>query len=167
MDAQRAISLVRSKAADWGVDPKRIGVLGFSAGGHLAAWAATNFDKRAYKQVDASDQASCRPDFAVVIYPGGVVKRGTAELSPEIRVTPQTPPCFFAQAHDDRVNAENSLAMYLALKRAGVSAELHIYASGGHGFGMRPTGKPAATWPKRCEEWLRDMGVLKGDAGRG
>jgi acetyl esterase/lipase len=167
MDAQRAISLVRSKAAEWGVDPKRIGVLGFSAGGHLAAWAATNFDKRAYPEVDASDQASCRPDFAVVIYPGGVVKRGTAELSPEIRVTPQTPPCFFAQAHDDRVNAENSVAMYLALKRAGVSAELHIYASGGHGFGMRPTGKPAATWPQRCEEWLRELAVLRADAGHG
>ena len=105
MDAQRAISLVRSKAAEWGVDPKRIGVLGFSAGGHLAAWAATNFDKRAYDKVDASDEASCRPDFAVMIYPGGVVKRGTAELSPEIRVTPQTPPCFFAHASDDRVNA--------------------------------------------------------------
>jgi acetyl esterase/lipase len=164
MDAQRAISLVRSRAADWGIDPKRIGVLGFSAGGHLAAWAATNFDKRAYDQIDASDQASCRPDFAVVIYPGGIVKRGTAELSPEIRVTPQTPPCFFAQAHDDRVNAENSVAMYLALKRAGVSAELHIYATGGHGFGMRPTGKPAATWPNRCEEWLRDTGVLKADS---
>jgi acetyl esterase/lipase len=166
MDAQRAISLMRSKAADWSVDPKRIGVLGFSAGGHLAAWAATNFDKRSYDQVDTSDQTSCRPDFAVVIYPGGVVKRGTAELSPEIRVTPQTPPCFFAQAHDDRVNAENSVAMYLALKRAGVPAELHIYASGGHGFGMRPTGKPAATWPKRCEEWLRATGVLNVDAGR-
>jgi acetyl esterase/lipase len=160
MDAQRAISLVRSKVADWGVDPKRIGVLGFSAGGHLAAWAATNFDKRAYNLVDASDQASCRPDFAVVIYPGGVVKRGTAELSPEIRVTPQTPPCFFAQAHDDRVNAENSVAMYLALKRAGVSAELHIYASGGHGFGMRPTGKPVATWPDLCRDWMQSRGLL-------
>ena len=166
MDAQRAISLVRSKAADWAIDSKRIGVLGFSAGGHLAAWSATNFDKRAYDAVDAADQASCRPDFAVVIYPGGVVKRGTTELSPEIRVTPQTPPCFFAQASDDRVSAENSVAMYLALKRAGVPAELHIYALGGHGFGMRPTGKPAATWPKRCEEWLRDMGVLKSDVRR-
>ena len=91
MDAQRAISLVRSKATDWGVDPKRIGVLGFSAGGHLAAWPATNFDKRAYKKVNQSDEASCRPDFAVIIYPGYVVKPGTTELSPEIRVTPQNP----------------------------------------------------------------------------
>ena len=161
MDAQRAISLVRTKAADWGVDPKRIGVLGFSAGGHLAAWSATNFDKRAYNKVDHSDEASCGPDFAVMIYPGYLVKRGTAELSPEIRVTAQTPPCFFAHANDDRVNAENSVAMYLVLKRAGVTAELHVYATGGHGFGMRPIGKPAATWPKRCEEWMRDTGVLK------
>jgi acetyl esterase/lipase len=166
MDAQRAISMVRSKAAEWSVDPKRIGVLGFSAGGHLAAWSATNFDKRAYDKIDATDDANCRPDFAVMIYPGGVVTRETAELTPEIRVTPQTPPSFLAQAHDDRVNAENSVAMYLALKRAGVPAELHIYASGGHGFGMRATGKPAATWPQRCEEWLRDSGVLKDDAGR-
>jgi len=166
MDAQRAISLVRSKAADWGVDPKRIGVLGFSAGGHLAAWSATSFDKRAYDQIDQSDQASCRPDFAVMIYPGMLVKRDTAELSPTIRLTPQTPPCFFAHAGDDRVSPENSVMMYLALKRVGVPAELHIYASGGHGFGMRPTGKPAATWPQRCEDWLRDIGIVKAEGGR-
>ena len=166
MDAQRAISLVRSKAAEWQVDAKRIGVLGFSAGGHLAAWSATNFDKRAYDKIDPSDEASCRPDFAVLIYPGGVIKRGTAELSPTIRVTPQTPPCFFVHAGDDPGNAENSVMMYLALKHVGVPAELHIYASGGHGFGMRPMGKPCATWPKRCEEWLRATGVIKADGGR-
>jgi acetyl esterase/lipase len=164
MDAQRAISIVRSKAADWGVDPKRVGVLGFSAGGHLAAWSATNFDKRSYEPVDASDQASCRPDFAVMIYPGGVVKRGSDKLAPEIRVTSQTPPCFFAHAGDDRVSAENSIQMYLALKREGVPAELHVYASGGHGFGLRPRDKPASAWPRRCEEWLRDQGILKGRA---
>ncbi len=158
--------LVRSKAADWGVDPKRIGVLGFSAGGHLAAWTATSFDKRTYDQIDQSDQASCRPDFAVMIYPGMVVKRDTTELSPTIRVTPQTPPCFFAHAGDDRVSLENSVMMYLALKRVGVPAELHIYASGGHGFGMRPTGKPAATWPQRCADWLRDIGIVKAEGGR-
>ena len=160
MDAQRAISMVRSKAADWGVDPKKVGVLGFSAGGHLAAWASTNADKRSYETVDDGDKASCRPDFAVMIYPGGVLKRGSDELSPEIRVTSEAPPCFFAHAGDDRVSPENSIRMYLALKRAGVPADLHVYASGGHGFGMRPSDKPAATWPKRCEEWLRDQGVL-------
>ena len=159
MDAQRAISLVRSKASDWGVDPKRIGVLGFSAGGHLAAWAATNPDKRSYETIDAVDQVSCRPDFAVMIYPGGVLKRDSTELSPEIRVTANTPPSFLVHAAND--SAENSIHMYLALRKAKVPAELHIYGSGGHGFGMRPGTKPAASWPYRCEEWLRDQGILK------
>lgn len=159
MDAQRAISLVRSKASDWSVDAKRIGVLGFSAGGHLAAWAATNPDKRSYETIDTVDQVSCRPDFAVLIYPGGVTKRGSTELSPEIRVTADTPPSFLVHAAND--SAENSLYMYLALRKAKVPAELHLYGSGGHGFGMRPGTKPAASWPKRCEEWLRDQGILK------
>ena len=161
MDAQRAISLVRSKAKRWRIDAKRIGVLGFSAGGHLAAWATTNFDKRSYDKIDAADDVSCRPDFAVLIYPAGLIKRGPTELSPEIRVTPQTPPCFFVHASDDFGNSpESSVGMYLALRHAKVSAEMHIYASGGHGFGMYPTGKPTATWPKRCEDWLRDIGVV-------
>jgi acetyl esterase/lipase len=161
MDAQRALSLVRSKAAAWGVDPKRIGLLGFSAGGHLTAWTATNPDRRAYEPVDDADKASCRPDFAVLIYPGGIVKGNSDDLAPEIRVSSQSPPCFFAHAGDDRVSPENSVRMYLALKRAGVLAELHIYNSGGHGFGMRPGAKPTASWPARCEAWLRDIGVLR------
>lgn len=161
MDAQRAVSLVRSKAAEWGVDPQRIGVLGFSAGGHLAAWVATNSDRRAYDKLDQADQCSCRPDFAVLIYPGYLNRGAPDQLSPEIRVSPQTPPCFFVHAADDRVSPENSVTMYLALKRAGVPAELHIYAAGGHGFGLRATGKPTGTWPQRCEEWLRSTQVLK------
>src|SRR5450759_3514931 len=96
-----------------------------------------------------------------MIYPGGVIKRDAEELAPEIRVTSQTPPCFFAHAGDDRVSPENSVRMYLALKRAGVPAELHIYNSGGHGFGLRPSDKPSSTWPSRCEAWLRDIGVLR------
>ena len=168
-DAQRAIGLVRSKAKEWGIDPARVGILGFSAGGHLAAAASTNFDKRAYEPVDDADKESCRPDFAVVIYPGGVLEKAedgktTGKLSPEIRVTPQTPPAFIVQAHDDRVNSENSVYYYLALKQAGVPAELHVYAAGGHGFGIKPSDKPAATWPARCEEWLRSTGVLKAKA---
>jgi acetyl esterase/lipase len=166
MDAQRALSLVRSKADDWGLDPKKVGILGFSAGGHLSAWASTNSDKRAYDAIDAADRGSCRPDFAVVIYPGGVVKRGTDQLTPQIRVTSETPPMFLAQSHDDRVNSENSIALYLALKRAGVPAELHIYSTGGHGYGMRPSDQPYASWPRRCEEWLRTQGILKPAADR-
>jgi acetyl esterase/lipase len=159
-DAQRALSLVRSHAAEWHIAADRIGILGFSAGGHLAAATATNGDKRQYEPLDTVDKLSCRPDFAVLLYPAYLVQKD-GSLSPEIRVTPQSPPCFFAHAGDDRVNPENSLGMYLALKRAGVAAELHIYASGGHGFGLRPTGKPVTTWPRRCEQWLRAMDILK------
>jgi acetyl esterase/lipase len=161
MDAQRALSLVRSKAKDWGIDPKRVGMLGFSAGGHLTAWAATNFDKRAYEPTDEVDKLSCRPDFAVVVYPGGVVQKDKDELSPEIRVTKETPPMFLAHAGDDRVRPENSVELYVALKKAGVPAELHIYATGGHGFGLRPSDKPCSTWPQRCAEWLKSQGLLK------
>ncbi len=160
-DAQRALSLVRSKAKEWQIDPKRIGILGFSAGGHLSAWASTNFDKRAYETMDDTDKVSCRPDFAVLVYPGGVVPRGKEELAPEIRVSKECPPMFFAHAGNDRVTPENSVRLYLALKRAGVPAELHIYATGGHGFGLRRSNNPCSTWPKSCEAWLRSQGLLK------
>jgi len=161
MDAQLAVGLVRDMAPDLGLDPKRIGILGFSAGGHLAAWAATNPEKRSYEAVDAADKVDCRPDFAVLIYPAYLVRKGTDQLSPEIRIGSQTPPTFFALAGDDAVTVEGSLAAYLALKRAGVPAELHVYASGGHGFGMKPGDKPVAAWPARAEEWMRGRGLLK------
>jgi acetyl esterase/lipase len=159
MDAQRTLSLVRSRAAEWGINPKRIGILGFSAGGHLAAWAATNYDKRVYEPIDAVDKVDCRPDFAIPIYPGSVIKRGTDQLADDIRVTSQTPPMFFAQAGND--NPESSIFLYLALKRAGVPSELHVYADGGHGFGIRKEAGPASTWTRSCEDWLRAQGFLK------
>jgi acetyl esterase/lipase len=158
-DAQRALSLVRSKVTEWNIDPQRIGMLGFSAGGHLTAAASTNYDKRTYEAIDDIDRLSCRPDFAVLIYPGGIVEQG--EMSPEIRVSQETPPTFFAHANDDPVSPENSALLYLALKRAGVSSELHIFASGGHGFGLRPSEHPCSAWPKRCEEWLKIRGFLE------
>jgi acetyl esterase/lipase len=164
MDAQRALSLVRSNAKDWGIDPKRVGMLGFSAGGHLTAWTSTTFDKRTYEPIDDVDKLSCRPDFAVLVYPGGVVQKDKDELSAEIHVTKETPPTFFAHAGDDRVRAENSIVMYLALKKAGVPADLHIYATGGHGFGLRASDKPCSTWPQRCAEWLKSQGFLKAAA---
>lgn len=160
MDAQRAMSLVRSHAKEWGIDPDRIGILGFSAGGHLAAATSTNFDKRRYEPIDDIDKVSMRPDFAILIYPAYLATKD--KLAPEIRVQKNTPPTFFAHAGDDGVSPENSVAMYLALKRAGVPAELHIYANGGHGFGLRATTASAApSWPARCEEWLRIRGLLK------
>ncbi len=161
MDAQRAIGLVRSRAAEWEVDPGKVGILGFSAGGHLAAWASTNAEKRTYEPVDAADKLSCKPDFAVTIYPGGMLKRGTDQLSPEIRVASDTPPTFLAVASDDKGSIESTVLYYLALERAGVAAELHVYETGGHGFGLRPTGKNSATWPARCEDWMRDRGLIK------
>ncbi len=160
-DAQRAISLTRANAKAWGIDPNRVGMLGFSAGGHLTAWAATNFDKRSYESLDDTDKLSCRPDFAVLIYPGGMVDKVDKEkLAPEIRVAKDTPPCFFALAYNDNGPLDGSLKMMSALKKAGVTAELHVYSGGGHGFGMRAGEKPHTTWPKRCEEWMRLEGFL-------
>lgn len=159
-DAQRSLSLVRSRAKEWRITPDHIGILGFSAGGHLTAAACTNFDKRAYEPIDAVDQVSCRPDFGVSIYPGGIVKKGTEGVSAEIRPDKLTPPMFIVQANDDPVNSENSVALYLALKHAGVPAELHIYAKGGHGFGLRASDKPCSTWPLRCAEWMRSEGIM-------
>lgn len=160
-DAQRAVRIVRAKAGEWGVDPRRLGMLGFSAGGHLTAWASTQFDHPSYPNVDLSDEQSPRPDFAVMLYPGGVLKRNEATLSDEIQVSKTTPPTFLAHSGDDRVSAENSVMYYLALRRSGVPAELHVYATGGHGYGLRPGEKPHASWPARCEAWMRDSGILK------
>jgi acetyl esterase/lipase len=160
-DAQRALSLVRSKAREWHLDPKRIGILGFSAGGHLAASASTNFDKRAYEARDDIDKINCKPDFTILVYPAYLLTKDEKELAPEIRVRKGCPPTFFAHANDDPIKPDNSARMYLALKHAGVPAELHIYSSGGHGFGLRPTDKPCSTWPKRCAEWLGTQGILK------
>ncbi|HVC98152.1 MAG TPA: alpha/beta hydrolase [Pirellulales bacterium] len=157
-DAQRAMSLVRSRASEWDIAPDRIGILGFSAGGHLSAATSTNFDQRHYDALDAVDQESCRPDFTVLIYPAYLLTE--SKLSPEIRVTKESPPTFFAHAYDDGIGPENSIAMFTALKQAGVPAELHVYASGGHGFGLRPSEHPASTWPNHCEEWMRSRGLL-------
>jgi acetyl esterase/lipase len=159
-DAQRTVSLVRSKAAEWRIKPDHIGFLGFSAGGHLTAAVSTNFDKPAYPAIDSVDQVSSRPDFSVVVYPGGILDKDTGKLSAEIRVSSATPPAFIVQATDDRVNSENSAYYYLALNRAGVKAELHLYATGGHGFGMKPTTQPVATWPQRLEAWMHSQKVL-------
>jgi acetyl esterase/lipase len=164
-DAQRALGIVRSHAAEWHIDPHRIGVLGFSAGAHLAAALSTHFDKRLYEPVDAADQISCRPDFAVIVYPGylALEERDFAP-NPEIQVTDQTPPSFIVQAEDDPVHVENSTVYFLALKKAKVPAEMHLYAAGGHGYGLRPTELPITAWPKLVETWLRTIHVLEAPA---
>jgi acetyl esterase/lipase len=161
-DAQRAVGLVRGKAGEWGIYPNRLGMLGFSAGGDLTASLSTNYAKRLYDPVDATDKLSCRPDFAVLVYPGGMTDKAGV-LRPELAVTKQTPPTFFAHCSDDPVSSENSIAYYRELKKAGVPAELHLYATGGHGFGLRPGKGPASDWPKRCAEWMAARGLLKAD----
>ena len=161
-DAQRALGLVRAHAAEWKIDPNRIGVLGFSAGGHLAAEVSTHFEQRLYEPIDAADKLSCRPDFAVIIYPGYLaMAEQNFAANPEIRPTEQTPPSFIVQAEDDPVHVENATLYFLQLKNAKVPAELHIYAEGGHGYGLRKTEQPVTRWPKLAETWLHTIHVLK------
>jgi len=184
-DAQRTVGLVRFHAAEWQIDPHKIGVLGFSAGGHLSAAVSNHFEKRLYPPVDAADKESCRPDFAVAIYPGHLslsaaewdAQQGTKKfvvrrprhhstsdeslaLNPDLRVTRRTSPTFLLQAEDDHVdNVDDSLAYYIALKNAGVPVEMHLYAQGGHAFGLRHTKFPITGWPELVEVWLRTIGM--------
>jgi acetyl esterase/lipase len=182
-DAQRTMGLLRLHAAEWHIDPHKIGVLGFSAGGHLVAAISTHYAKRLYPAVDAADKESCRPDFAVAIYPGHLslsaaewdAKQGTKKfvvphpanadkdltLNPEIPVTAQTPPTFLLQNEDDHVDsAYDSLSYYIALKKAKVPVEMHLYAQGGHAFGLRRTKLPATRWPELVETWLGTIGMI-------
>jgi len=160
-DAQRALGMVRSHAAEWHMDAHRIGVLGFSAGAHLSAALSTHYDKRLYDPVDAVDQLPCRPDFAVIVYPGYLaLAEQNFAANPEIHVTADTPPSFIVQSEDDSVHVENATLYFLQLKNAKVPAELHIYAEGGHGYGMRRTALPITAWPKLVEAWLHTTKML-------
>ena len=160
-DAQRAMGLVRQHATEWNIDPKKIGVLGFSAGGHLAAAISTHFEQRLYDPIDAADKLSCRPDFAVVVYPGylALADKNFAQNA-DINPTSDTPPTFIVQAEDDPVHSENAVVYFMALKNAKVPAELHIYAEGGHGYGLRRTALPVTTWPDAVDVWLQTIKVL-------
>jgi acetyl esterase/lipase len=147
-DAERTVGLVRFHATAWHIDPQKIGVLGFSAGGHLAAAMSVHFARRLYAPVDAADRVSCRPDVAIVIYPGHLVVHGTRfALNPDIRthLTRMTPPTFLLQNEDDEV---------------GVPVEMHLYSQGGHAFGLRRTKLPATDWPKLVETWLGTIGII-------
>ena len=142
-------------------------MIGFSAGGHLVAATATNFEHRAYRSVDDIDTVSCRPDFAIMLYSGYFKVKGKDELSPTIRAASAAPPMFLVHASDDTISEpDHSVIMYLAMKRAGVPAELHVYATGGHGFAVRPIDQPAASWTRSCVDWLRNRGVLRKDEPR-
>ena len=161
-DAQRAVRLVRSRAAEWGIDPDRIGVLGFSAGGHMVATISTQYDEPLYPPVDEVDETSARPDFAMVLYPGHLAVEGFGfVLNPAVRVTAETPPTFLVHAYDDPMDpVENTLVYADSLRAAGVPTEVHVYATGGHAFGLRRTDAAVTAWPDRAEEWMRATGVL-------
>ena len=160
-DAQRSIGLVRFHASEWHIDPHKIGVLGFSAGGHMVAAVSTRFQHRVYAAIDAADRESARPDFAVAAYPGHLFSSDRGAPNPTIRVTRDTPPTFLVQAENDDVDSvRNSLSYFEALKKAGVPAEMHLYAEGGHAFGLRETKLPITAWPRLVETWLATIGMV-------
>lgn len=159
-DLQRAIAYTRSHAKEWNIDSDRIGVMGFSAGAHLAAMASNSFNERTYLAVDASDNVSLRPDFCVLIYPAYLGGENFT-ISPELKVSEKTPPTFIVQTQDDKSHINSSLFYYYALKEAGVSAGMHLYPTGGHGYGLRNTGHTVNEWPYRVLDWLRDIQMVK------
>jgi acetyl esterase/lipase len=166
-DAQRTMGLVRLHAAEWHIDPHKVGVIGFSAGGYLVAAISTNYGKRLYPAVDAADRESARPDFAVAVYPGHLCEYPghscsdkNLELNPKVHVTSDTPPTFLVQAEDDNVDGvDQALTYYIALKEAHVPVEMHLYTHGGHGFGLRATQNPITRWPDLMQIWLKTIGV--------
>ena len=167
-DAQRTLGLVRQHAAEWHIDAHKIGVIGFSAGGHLAAAVSTRFDRRSYPPVDAADKLSCRPDFAIVAYPGHLWTPGTElTLRSDISVPADAPPTFLLHAEDDPIDpVKHSLTYFAALQKAGIPVEMHLYAQGGHAFGVRPSKLPIAQWPHLVEAWLVTIGMVDGSIAR-
>lgn len=160
-DAQRTIGLIRLNAGKWHINPNKIGVIGFSAGGFMVADISSHFNKRAYSTIDAADKESCRPDFAIALYPGHMKMEGTDfVLTSTIHFTKETPPTFIVQAEDDPVDTvDYSLLYFRSLKDAGVPAEMHLYAEGGHGFALRST-HPIIAWPELMEKWLKTIGIM-------
>lgn len=161
-DAQRTLSLVRFHAAEWRIDPHKIGVLGFSAGGHLSVAVSNAFDKRSYTAVDAADSVSIRPDFSVVLYPGHLWSPNSkGQINPDIHVTAHTPPTFLLQAQDDPVDyVMNTIVYWHALQHADVPVELHVFPHGGHAIGLRRTAFPITGWPQLVETWLASLGMI-------
>jgi len=158
-DVQRAISYVRANAENYFVDPQRIGVMGFSAGAHLSATVSNNFQKT-YPETDAIDKVSSRPDFCLLVYPA-YLDAGNFSIAPELKLSDQTPPTMIIQTEDDKSYINSSLFYYYALKEAGIPAWMHLYAKGGHGYGLRDTGSTVNEWPDRAEDWFREIGVIE------
>ncbi len=155
-DAQRAMGLIRLKAQSFNVDPRRLGIMGFSAGAHLSVRTSTNFGKRFYEAVDEADAQPSRPDFALIIYPAYLSGEGFA-MAADLPVTPQVPPTFLLQAEDDKPYVDSSLAYFIALKAAKVPVEMHLFPNGGHGYGLRKKGKATDAWPALAEAWLKTV----------
>jgi acetyl esterase/lipase len=159
-ELQRAIAYTRSHAKAWNIDPDRIGVMGFSAGAHLAAVASNNFNERTYPQVDGFDNVSLRPDFCVLIYPA-YLDGENFSIAPELKVTGNTPPTFIVQTQDDHRLLNSSIFYYYALKEAKVPVSMNLYPTGGHGYGLRNTGDWVNEWPFRVMSWLREIKMVK------
>ncbi len=159
-DAQRALGLLRARASELSLNPTRIGIMGFSAGGHLSATACAQWANRTYKMVDEADKLSCRPDFALLIYPAYLVKTDFPVLNAEVEVSPKSPPTFMVHAGNDAIPVSGTVNYYLALQQAKVPAELHVYAEGGHGYGLRPTADEITRWPLLAEKWMRGLKLL-------
>ena len=157
-DAQRAMSIICSRAKEFNIDPNRIGVIGFSAGGNLSARLCTNYTQRSYQPIDPIDKVSCRPDFAMLVYPYLLGEDG--QLQKLLKVDSQTPPAIMIHAQDDWVKPENSIYYFLSLKNAKVPAELHVFPTGGHGYGLRPTEHAVSGWPALCNTWLQKMKII-------
>ncbi|WP_414674515.1 alpha/beta hydrolase [Luteibacter sp.] len=159
-DAQRAIRLIRQAASGLHIAPNKVGVIGFSAGGNMVA-DVSNASGRNYTPVDDADKLSARPDFAMALYPGRLWEGKGVVLNPTLHLSVKTPPTFLVQAEDDPVdNVRNSIAYYLALKEASVPVEMHLYASGGHAFGLREKDMPIGAWPQLAEKWMQSIGMI-------
>jgi len=159
-DAQRAVALSRTRATAWGFRPDRIGILGFSAGGQTAALAALHGNAKTYAPTDEADTASSRPDFAVLVYPAYLANREASALNPEVTVTAEAPPMFLVHAFDDGVTPMSSVLLFAELKRHKVSSELHVFPTGGHGYGLRETDLPVTRWPALCQTWFQGNGWI-------
>lgn len=160
-DGQRAIRLVRYHAKKWNIDPNRVGVIGFSAGGHLATRLSTDFKGNTYTKVDSADTEKCRPDFSILMYPAYLENKEKHNLATEIKILQKIPPTFIVQTKDDSSFVGGTILYDQALNDAGIPSLFHLFPEGGHGYGIWPSEYEVSTWPKLCEKWLKEYGIIK------